>query len=280
MENPKTVSVSVSIPTVSVCIPVFNGEKYLQEALDSVLQQSYSDFEVIVRDDVSTDRSWGILESIHDPRVKVFRNSENLGAEQNWNRVVGEARGQYVKLFHQDDLLESDCLERQVAAMDAHPECSMVFSGRSIIRGDGKVIVRIRSPWKVGLVSRHQVIRSCVSSGTNRVGEPSVVLFRKAAFVDAGGFDGTVPYTIDLDLWDRLLTRGPGFSIPDTLVRFRVSPGQWSMRIGKQQGSQFREWVDRLESNGFALSFWNRIRARLLSRIHVRLRRMFAVLMG
>jgi glycosyltransferase involved in cell wall biosynthesis len=236
-----------SAPLVSVCIPVYNGEAHLAEALASVLRQGYRNLEILVFDDASSDGSPGILAGIQDPRLSLHRNEANLGPEGNWNRALEAARGTYVKLFHQDDLLEPDCLARQVAALEAEPDAVLAFCGRRIIRSDGKLLLARRPPWGEGRVTARQLVDACVKAGTNLVGEPSAVLFRRSAALKAGRFDASIPYLVDLDYWLRLVAYGPAWCMRETLASFRVSPRQWSAAIGRKQSGQFIAFLDRLQ---------------------------------
>ncbi|NQT57201.1 MAG: glycosyltransferase family 2 protein, partial [Desulfobacteraceae bacterium] len=118
---------------VSVCIPVYNGEKYLEECLNSVLDQSFRNFEVVVVDDQSSDTSFEIARKYEarDDRVRVFHNAQNLGLVNNWNRCIELSHGKWIKFVFQDDLIESNCLEKMISA--AIPERGMVVCRRRIV---------------------------------------------------------------------------------------------------------------------------------------------------
>lgn len=232
-------------PLISVCMPVYNGARFLEAALRSVLAQTQSDFEFRVLDDASTDGSWELLQGIRDPRLILHRNERNLGPEASWNQALASATGKYIKLFHQDDLLAPDCLERQVGALEGHPGAVLAFCRRHIIRPDGRRLLTRGAPWKAGPVSLGTAVRGCALAGTNVIGEPSAVLFTAAAARQAGGFDGGLPYVIDLDYWLRLLALGDGCYLDEPLVSFRVSPRQWSAMIGWRQGDEFATFLDR-----------------------------------
>ncbi|MBI3131285.1 MAG: glycosyltransferase family 2 protein [Acidobacteria bacterium] len=235
-----------SRPLVSVCIPVYNGASCLEEAVRSVLAQSFPDLEVLVFDDGSTDGSWGILQGIRDPRLICRRNTRNLGPQGNWNQAIGAARGKYVKLFHQDDLLAPDCLERQVATLEEHPEVVLAFCRREIIRPDGRKLFNRGAPWPDGPVVAPEAARACALRGSNLLGEPSALLMRNTVVRVTGGFDASIPYLVDLDYWLRLMAHGPAWYDDRALASFRVSRRQWSARIGMGQGAEFAAFMDRL----------------------------------
>jgi glycosyltransferase involved in cell wall biosynthesis len=235
-----------NLPLVSVCMPVFNGGAFLELAIRSVLEQSYTNFELRVFDDSSIDGSWEILQNIRDPRVILERNPANLGPEANWNRALGAARGKYIKLFHQDDLLLPGCLEQQVEALEQHPNAVLAFCRRDIIGPNGKKLLSRSAGWSDRILEQSEVIQRCALKGTNIVGEPSAVLLRAEVVAAVGPFDGSIPYLIDLDYWIRMMAHGSGWYSDSTLSAFRVSGGQWSAAIGKAQGREFSMFLDRL----------------------------------
>lgn len=256
-------------PLVSVCLPVYNGARFLRPAVQSVLDQTYPHFELLVFDDTSSDGSWEILQEFQDPRVVLNRNAHNLGPEANWNQALFAARGRYVKLFHQDDLLAPECLERQVRALEAHPEAVLAFGKRRIITPDGRRLMTRSGPWPEGLVAPASVVRRCVLAGTNLIGEPSAVLFRTAVGQRIGGFDGSIPYLIDLDFWLRLMESAPAWNISEPLTSFRVSPNQWSAALHRRQYQAFDQFVAKvLAAKPDAVSRLDRKRGRIAAKLN------------
>jgi glycosyltransferase involved in cell wall biosynthesis len=243
-------------PRVSVCIPVYNGGAFLPQAVASVLHQSFTDFELLISDDASTDGSWEWLAAQSDPRMVCRRNDRNLGPEANWNRSLEGARGAYIKLFHQDDLLDPECLARQVAALDADPGAALTFCRRQIIDAGGRLIMTRGGGWPEGPIAGAQVFRRCLRAGTNPIGEPCAVLFRAEAARAAGPFDGREPYLIDLDYWLRLLEHGSARFQDRPLASFRLSKGQWSSAIGRKQAEQFDAFVRRMAATRFPAAPW------------------------
>ncbi|MBU5612489.1 glycosyltransferase family 2 protein [Geomonas azotofigens] len=237
-------------PLVSVCLPIFNGERYVTEAINSVLAQSYTNFELLIFDDCSTDSSCVVHNRFDDTRIHFSRNNERIGPEGNWNRALAAASGKYVKLFHQDDLLSSDCLAIEVAALEKNAAAVLAFCSRTIIRPDGTRLFDRSAPWPEGEVDGKTILQRCVRSGTNVIGEPSAVLFRADVARKVGGFDGRIPYVIDLDYWVRLLEYGPGYCLKSPLACFRISPTQWSAIIGRNQYAQFKEFMEKVAATG------------------------------
>jgi glycosyltransferase involved in cell wall biosynthesis len=236
-------------PKVSVCIPTYRGEATIGAAIDSVLAQSFTNFELIVIDDGSPDDTCAIVERFTDPRLVYLRNERNLGPQGNWNRCLEVAQGKYFKLLPHDDLLHTNCLERQVAVLDddRNERIALVFSARDVLGPDGSVLTRRGYPGgHEGVIDGSVVMRSCVRRGTNLIGEPGGVLYRKSLADRIGAFDATNPYVIDLDYWFRLLAHGDAYFCADSLASFRVSPQSWSVAIGRAQDRDFIDFVARV----------------------------------
>lgn len=235
---------SHTTPRVSVCIPTYRGAGTIGAAIDSVLAQSFADFELVVVDDGSPDGTGALVAARNDRRLRLIRNARNLGPQGSWNRCLELARGEFVKLLPHDDLLHPDCLARQVQALDSDRDgrLALAFCARDVIGPDGRVLLRRRGlPGAVeGPVSRAQVLRGCLRYGTNVVGEPGAVLFRRTLAQRVGGFDMRHPYVIDLEYWLRLLEHGDGWYCDEALASFRVWRGSWSVAIGTRQSADFR----------------------------------------
>ena len=235
-----------SSPLVSVCIPTCCGEAHIAEAIRSVLTQTLGDLELVIVDDNSPDGTPGIVEACSDPRIRFLRNPSNLGPEGNWNRCLAEARGKYFKLLPHDDLLQPDCLRRQVDVLeaDAARALALVFSARSVINAAGIAQTTRRYPrHRSGRISATSVIRQCLLRGTNLLGEPGGVLMRRELAAQVGPFSAEFPYVIDLEYWFRLLLHGDAWYLDDTLVSFRISRSQWSVVIGRGQSKDFSRFV-------------------------------------
>src|SRR5690242_1647265 len=107
-----------SQPLVSVCVPCYNGAHFIGATIESVLSQTFEDFELIIVDDHSTDETVEIVQAFTDSRIRFSRNRENLGMGANWNHVLSLGLGKYVKLLCEDDLIHDECLERQVSLLE------------------------------------------------------------------------------------------------------------------------------------------------------------------
>lgn len=149
-----------SQPLVSVCIPSYNSEEFIAATLESVLSQKFADFEVVVADDKSTDGTIPVIKAFKDPRIRFVENEQNLGLGRNWNNVLSCARGEYVKLLGDDDVLYPECLGRQVEALECPANASAVLAicNRNVINGRNEIVMRRRFPFGPGLVSGRKVI--------------------------------------------------------------------------------------------------------------------------
>ena len=226
-------------PTVSVCIPAYRSERFIGEAIQSVLDQTYSDWELIVVDDASPDGTASVIGGFTDDRIRASRNHENLGATANWNRVLTLARGRFVKVLCGDDILLPHCLAEQVAGFERNPDAALVAGRRDIVDEDGHVLMAGRGLRGLqGVVPGPEAVRATVRSGTNIFGEPAAVLLRADLLPACGPFRGDRPYVIDLDYWCRSLQRGPLFALDSTVAAFRVSLMSWSVELARHQAAQ------------------------------------------
>ena len=216
-------------PHVSVCIPVYRGEKFLAETMRSVLNQTYDDYELIVLDNASPDATSEIAHSFHDSRVHVVTNQTALEQPDNWRRAVELCRAPLVKLVCADDLLHPRCLEVQVPVLEADPGLAVVAARRNMVDESSRLLVPSRG--LKGILGRRsgvQVARKVMRNGANPIGEPGGVLFRRADYLAVGGWRPSRRFAMDLDLWLRLLQRGDFFGLSETLAAFRIGAGSLS----------------------------------------------------
>jgi glycosyltransferase involved in cell wall biosynthesis len=228
-------------PRVSVVVPAYRNVEYLAQTLDSILAQDYDDFELVVADHSSNDGTDALLARYADhPRVRVLSPTPTGGgAKANWDRVSMAARGELLKLVCGDDLIASNALSRQVAALDAHPSAVLVASKRDLVDAQGKVIIAARGLGALkGLVSGRDAVRASVLAGTNLFGEPGCVMFRRELLVQAGGWDNSHPYLIDQASYSAIMLQGDMVALRESLASFRINAGQWSVRLMNDQAQQ------------------------------------------
>jgi glycosyltransferase involved in cell wall biosynthesis len=236
------------MPTVSICLPVYNGAKYLAESLESVLSQTYPDFELLIGNDCSKDESQNIIESYgkRDKRIKAWTNATNLGHYPNYNSCLEKASGQLIKLFAQDDILRPGMLGRMVQAFNDNPKISLAATARTWIDGQGHTIpvesqidIKLTKPFnRDTTIPGKEALVLTLMECTNWIGEPSNQMFR-AEFLD-GGFDTSFNQIGDLEYNYRLLERGDYYFIADELCLFRKHSNSWT----KSNNAELRTYLD------------------------------------
>lgn len=246
-------------PLVSVVIPTYNNAEYVDIAVQSVLDQSLSDFEILISDHGSSDAT---LEAVRrygaDPRVHVHQVERSNNPVDNWIAVTAQARGTYLKLLCADDYLVPHCLERQVSAAQRH-NAVLVASRRTIVDEGGRTLV---DNWGLPRLARRTsgswALRQAVRVGTNPFGEPACVLMKREAFVEAGGWDPQQQYLVDLEAYSRVLQLGDFVGLPESMAAFRVSLGQWSVQLAGQQRREMAAWQrDMRQRNPNVISRWD-----------------------
>lgn len=244
---------------MSVCIPTYNGKRYIEECLDSVLAQTHSDFELLVLDDASRD---GTADSVErrlggDPRLRLLRNPRTLGLVGNWNRCVRLARGAWVKFVFQDDTLEPDCLSRLLRA--ARPGVPLVACRRELRIEDG-VSPAVRRMYRRH-IAEHSLQRRFPGRSfipprefarlmlrhpvQNCVGEPTAVMIRRSAFARLGLFNPDLVNICDWEFFARVAVNEGLCFADETLASFRVHPGAASSFNRRRRAFQ-AEVVDEL----------------------------------
>lgn len=224
---------------MSICIPVHNGGRFIGQTIASVLAQTLEDFEVRVIDNASTDDTVDVVSGFSDPRVKLTRNDENIGAVGNWNRALSLAEGDLFKLVCADDTLAPECLAEQVRALRAHDDVVLVAGQRDVVDEDGRVLLRARGLADLdGVVDGRRAVRATVRAGTNIFGEPACTLMRTALLDRCGPFSGARPYMIDLDYWCRMLRLGSLYADRRAVATFRVVGSSWSAQLAREQSRQ------------------------------------------
>jgi glycosyltransferase involved in cell wall biosynthesis len=238
-------------PRVSVVVPAYNNAGFIEATMDSILAQTFADFELVVADHSSVDGTWERLKRYrNDPRVRLLRTEVGGGAPRNWARVTTAARGELVKLVCGDDIIYPDCLRVQVEAMDANPSVVLVAAQRDLIDARGGIVKARRGLAGLkGRVPGRVAARHTVVAGSNIFGEPACVLVRRETLADAGGWDGRHPYVIDEATYVNVLLRGEFLGIDKALAAFRLSSSQWSVHLAREQSNQVVGFHHRLAAD-------------------------------
>lgn len=217
-------------PTASVILPTRNGSAWIRTAIQSVLNQSFADFELIVLDDGSTDKTADIVLAFDDPRIRLLRNDVNIGIQRTLNRGLKESRGKMIARIDDDDeWIDSKKLEKQILFFNENP--GYVLLGTSVIVSNegGEELFKFQPPCTDGLIRAVVLSRNCFTH--------SSVVFLKDVTLKFGGYseDEAVRHLEDYDLWLKLGTVGRVANLPDYSVRFTLrSSGLSSLNRGDQ----------------------------------------------
>ncbi|MEW5784278.1 MAG: glycosyltransferase [Bacillota bacterium] len=206
---------SFKSPQVTVLMPVFNGEKYLEEAIGSILKQSFVDFELLIINDGSTDGSAAIINSYHDPRVRPVHNEKNLKLAAALNRGIALARGEYIARMDCDDLSLPERLSRQVSFLDENPSCGLCATNAVAVNTAGENLFNL-FPEETAVPLEWTLIWE------NPIAHPTVML-RKKFLLEFDLKYQDIP-SEDYDLWCRLVLRAKISRMSEVLLHYRYHP--------------------------------------------------------
>ena len=219
-------------PLISVIIPVYNGETTIHETIQSVLNQTYSNFELLIINDGSTDKTLEVISSFKDSRIQVF-SYQNAGQGASRNRGLNQAKGEYVSFIDADDLWTVEKLEDQLTAMQQYPEAAVVYSWTDYVNELGEFISHAPQRFYQGNVYTRLLLSDFIGSGSN-------VLIRKSAILELNGFDQSLPPAEDWDMWLRLAARYPFTVVPKPQILYRVSPHSSSFNVLKMEAASLQ----------------------------------------
>jgi len=244
-------------PSVSVCIPTYNGAKYLQACLESALNQTLDDIEIVVVDDASTDDTVAIVEHFiaSDHRVRLFHNEANLGLVQNWNQSIKNARGSWIKPLFQDDTLDPGCVETLLKhAIDERSLVSCCFrrfifeadflkSSEQMYLGNREFV---SSQFQHGVLRPEEIATLAMDQlGSNFFGEPIVALIHRSVFDKVGYFDDALAQRCDTEFWVRAGVNFGLSMVREDLATYRVHGSTTSAQnYARRQFAD--EWLDQV----------------------------------
>ncbi|MBE9163316.1 glycosyltransferase [Tychonema sp. LEGE 06208] len=269
-------------PLVSICIPTYNGEKYLSEALFSAMAQTYPHLEIIISDDGSTDRTMAIAKSLTDKFPGEFKFSvhEKFGLVKNWNHCISQAKGKYIKLLCQDDLLEPDCIAELVNLAEQDEQIGLVFSRRGVLlAGDansdaacqaiGRGALEISQNWSnLQRVQDGKTLLAdpnLLNNPINKIGEPSTVLIRRDVFDRVGFFDVELQQLVDVEMWFRIMSHYKIGFVNKSLSNWRVHLNQLT-RENLLKGEIVQD-VQRLHQKILHSSYFNLLNSEVKNRM-------------
>ena len=221
---------------VSVIMPVYNEEKYLSYAIDSILAQTYSAWELIIVNDASTDRTEEIVKKYTDPRIRYFTYEENKGNPYAQNLGMRESKGEYILALAGDDIAYPNMLKSQVEYLDSHPECIHVQGATDLIDENGKLIRTVDSLYKTDIEIRtYELYGNCVPGGAS--------MFRRTAIDEYGlQYDLEAIVSQDYLFWIDMLPYGEFACIDEVVYQYRNVYGSKAHKYIEKN----REWYDDL----------------------------------
>ncbi len=231
----------IKFPLVSICIPTYNGEDYIEEALTSAINQTYPNYEIIISDDASTDQTLKLVKQAKEktkiPFYIYHHIPKSIGA--NWNNCLIKSRGKYIKFLFQDDVLNRDCIEKMVDLAERDVDLGLIFCSRNFIYDKSNTY---HKSWiaKFGNLHQHWINLKSINSGKkllkknknllhtpmNKVGEPSAVLIKKQVIEKVGLFNENMVQVIDFNLWYKIFKHYKIGFINEKLVSFRLHNNQ------------------------------------------------------
>jgi len=234
------------ISEILVFVPTYNSEKYLRECLDSVINQTFKDWECVISDDASVDKSVEIAREYEkkDSRFKVLTHDVNVGAANNWNRAKNNNKSFATKILCSDDYLTIDALKIQLNILKIN-KTSIIFSERYIVFPNGKKF-HPKLPKYANNISFNDAFKYYINQGRNIFGEPVTALFRTDLFVNSEGFYPKFEYSLDTSGY-MSIARGQDVTFDNNVVGvFRVSKDQWSHKLKGKQFSHIFDFIDHL----------------------------------
>jgi Sulfotransferase family/Glycosyl transferase family 2 len=227
-----------SAPLISVCMPVYNAKRYLAEAVESILGQTFRDFEFLIIDDGSTDRSLAILKryAARDARIRLS-SGPNAGLVARLNEMLHQARGDLIARMDADDVALPERFARQVEFLRSHPEVDVVGGAQEHVGAKGHLLSVHYDP------QGHEEIDERALAGACPINHPSVMMRRKAVLA-VGGYRAEMLPAEDLDLWLRMGERGRLANLPEVITRYRLHESSVSASLQLRQLSQWQVAVD------------------------------------
>ena len=212
------------MPKVSIVMPSYNHEKYVKEAIQSALNQTYQNFEIIITDDASTDNTVAEIKKIKDPRIKLICFGKNQGGSVAVNNGIEQSNGQYIAILNSDDVFLPDKLEKQVKFLDEHENIGAVFGYAKIINEDGKDFTD-KTHFYYDIFKQPNRTRfewlNYFFYKWNCLCHPSM-LIRKECYDNTGLYDPRYAQLPDFDMWIKLCMKYEIYIMPENLIKFRI----------------------------------------------------------
>jgi glycosyltransferase involved in cell wall biosynthesis len=211
------------MPIISVIIPAYNAERTILETIKSVQNQTFSDFEIVVINDGSTDRTLELLQNVKDERLRVF-SYKNSGVAVARNRGISHSTGEFISFIDADDLWTPDKLDLQLAALRQHPEAGVAYSWTYFLYEQENSTVPGKPVFFEGNVYPKLLVENFIAHGSN-------LLIRRKCIESVGEFDSNFPHCADWDFYIRLAARWSFVVVPKHQIYYRQSPSSMTSKI-------------------------------------------------
>ncbi|MEM1168433.1 MAG: glycosyltransferase [Cyanobacteria bacterium P01_H01_bin.35] len=221
---------------ISVIIPVFNGQNTIQKTIESVLNQTWKDYELIIINDGSTDSTEEVISNISDPRIKIF-NYPNAGPSASRNRGTAIASGKYISFIDSDDLWTPDKLEKQLQKLEENSQAKIAYSWTDYIDEFDNFLYPGCHITANGNVYEKLLLTNFIENGSNP-------LIYRQALIEIGGFDESLFAAEDLDVWFKLAIKYEFVAVPSPQILYRVSTNSLSTNLTRVE-KQCLEVIDR-----------------------------------
>jgi glycosyltransferase involved in cell wall biosynthesis len=218
---------------VSVCIPTYNSALFLKETLESIVVQSYQNIEIIIGDNASNDSTVEIINDFaeKDDRISFYVNQTNIGYSSNCNKLISLAKGDYIAIYHSDDIYEVDIVQQEVDFLNNNPDFLGVFTSFEKINASNSIIPNVKYPIRSSQnnikVSLNKYIKIVLLQGGSCFCCPTSMI-RKEVYSQLSGYDVNLKYIEDQDMWARILMIGPLAIINQKLIKYRIHNNQGS----------------------------------------------------
>lgn len=228
----------MTIPKVSILMSVYNNVLYLEKAVQSILNQTFSDFELMIVDDGSTDKSATIIQNQTDGRIRFFQNEENIGLAKSLNRLLESAQGDYIARMDADDISLPHRLETQVKFLDQHPTVGVLGSRMQVISASDEQLFNYDVPLAHSLIVWNLFFGWTFAHPT--------VMMRTPLLRELEGYNTDIIAAQDVELWSRLVGRTQFANLPEKLMQYRTHELATSIQKIEQQRQVLRETTRKL----------------------------------
>ncbi len=206
----------------------YNVSSYIYEAMESILSQTFKDFEFIIIDDSSTDNTWEIINQFSDRRIRKLRNPKNLGYSISLNKAINISQGKYIARQDADDISLPERLEKQVSYLEKHPEVVLLGTSAEIMDEEGVVF------YTPPVITGKSKVKEILFAGENPFFHGSVMM-RKSCLKEVGGYRTILEPAEDFDLWLRMAEKYEVDILPERLYRYRITPHAVSIKKRNKQ---------------------------------------------